>query len=663
MKHLIIFLGYSQSRLDNPVYRQFSQSTLYNHEVVLLYLSGRLDDRELLHQVNGLQKKGADATSDITFHLCTNLYGAGDAEALLQAVRIVRRQPRLQPDNTHTYPLLVYGLMPPAERCGPQVKQTVWRNLAQLNQVGLHYHDCPWIQCIFLYHDATQRSLCDFLYYTIHSGLTVADFLPNAATAAQTAEAMLAPIFGSFNSFGTSYPEAEVRAYLRMEHLRNVLRCARSAYNETSTTDCVRLAEELEQFVPHDLVSVALRGSNALAPAEQSARAHLKQLITQAIATQLDDLKDLRREEWAARLAKELDDVYQSRLLPGGVDYYFEQQTSNCARYSSEVSARLSAEFDRLVCLHRLPTDALRPVVRALVNHLQQRALELEHQLEEEQHNISASEHYAHQLSEAWLNATLLTRLTGRDHKIRERYQVGLTGLYLSRALVVGYRFALALLNEVIVNASALEERCVTIQNTLADATTALETAVTDASPEARFGIFDSSMLTDALEHMQQDQDVHLRDYGYALSLLFGPQALTDGYDLLSRVQQDLTESTDQYLDENIRTGRFPALLNTPIVDRLQRLYAAEGGYDRFIRVAKERAAIPLRLKAETATDTHENDRYLLLSSVEPRESVDKTLRTDDTSRVELLHLLSGVSLRRLDGFAGYRMAFEPTMF
>jgi hypothetical protein len=68
-----------------------------------------------------------------------------------------------------------------------------------------------------------------------------------------------------------------------------------------------------------------------------------------------------------------------------------------------------------------------------------------------------------------------------------------------------------------------------------------------------------------------------------------------------------------------------------------------------------------LKLRSEPATNG--NDRYLLLSSEEPRESVDKTLLTADTSRVELLHLLSGISLQQLDGFAGYRIAFEPAMF
>jgi hypothetical protein len=74
--------------------------------------------------------------------------------------------------------------------------------------------------------------------------------------------------------------------------------------------------------------------------------------------------------------------------------------------------------------------------------------------------------------------------------------------------------------------------------------------------------------------------------------------------------------------------------------------------------VAKERAAIPLKLK-----EAQTKDRFLLLSSKEPQESVDKMLLTTDTSRVELLHLQCGLSLHQLDGFAGYRLAFEPAMF
>lgn len=670
MKHLIIFLGYSQSRLDNPVYRRFTQSPLYPKEAMPVFLPGRLEDRELMHQVSELLKKTASDT-DVTFHLCTSLTSASDAETLLTAVRTVRRQPRLQPTSTASYPIFIYALLPSLERCAPRTKQTVWRNLGQLNQASLRYHDCPWVDCIFLYHDETQRSLADFLFDTISARLRIADLLtqPTSVRPAPTKAAMFAPVFGSFNSFGVSYPEQEVREYLRMIHWSESVACADSAYNETSTTDCIHLAEELYRQLPADLVALALsptaEGGEAAATAIEApateARVLLKQRLAQALDVEAEDLKDQSREEWAKRMAQCVDNYYESRLLPGGVAYYFEQQEQQAYRYSEALSRQLTDAFDRLVCERCLPTDALRPVVRALVNRLQQRALEFRALLDEEERNVAAGDHYIRQLREAWERATLFARLTGKDRKIRDRYLVGLSSLYLSKAYVHGYHFALTLLDEVIVRVAALDERCAAVQQTMADAVAALRTALDEASPVHRFGIFESGMLTDARERMHQDQDLHLRHYGRALSLLFGPAALTDGYELLTRLRRDLEAETDHYLDESIRSGHLPLLLGVPIADRLQYLYASEGGYDRFVHVAKERAAIDLKLKEEG--EGTKKDRFLLLSSKEPRESVDQMLLTTDTSHVEVLHLLTGLSLHQLDGFTGYRLAFEPAMF
>jgi uncharacterized coiled-coil protein SlyX len=674
MKHLIIFLGYSQSRLDHPVYRQFTQSALYPKEVILQFLPSRLDERDLLHQIHALQKGKGQSVSDITFHLCANLHGAGDGENLLQAVRIIRRQACLQPDGEHHYPLFVYGLMPQADRCKPQVKQNVWRNLAQLNQASVRYHDCPWVQCIYLYHDETQRSLSDFLYYTISSGLTLADLLPgeDAATdypaepesglfQSEASPVVCAPVFGSFNSFGVSYPEDRVRQYLRWVHLREVLKCADIAHNEVSTSDCVRLAEELARFVPTDLMNIALNDAEVHLVGSGDSSADLRQQIEQVIELQRDNLKDLRRTEWAEYLAKNLANLYETRLLPGGVEYYFSSREQRCSEYSSAIGEQLAQEFDRTVCDHRLPTDAMRPVVRALVNRLQQRALDLEHQIAEQQRAATAAEHYLAQLCEAWESSTLLSRLTGKDQKVWERYRTALADLYHAKTLVCGCRFALALLNEVIVNTAALDDRCVRVRQVLTEAAAQVAVATEEASPAPQFGIFDSHPLDAAVEWMRQDQEAHLQDYGKCLPLLFGSHPITESAEFLIHIRQALEASTDHYLDEQVSSGRFPALLNTPIVERLRTLYAAEGGFDGFVRTAKERAAIPLKLRSEPATNG--NDRYLLLSSEEPRESVDKTLLTADTSRVELLHLLSGISLQQLDGFAGYRIAFEPAMF
>ncbi len=667
MKHMIIFLGYGSSRLDNPVYRKFTQSKLYPKEVILLFLTGRLDERELVHRINELQKNDK-AHGDITFHLCSNLYGDADGEAVLHAARIIRRQPRLQPDGEHLYPLFVYALMPTAEKCEGRVKQTLWHNLGLINQSCVRYHDCPWLQCVYLYSDATHQTLSDFLFYTISAELPATELFADGGTQpptetgeADTEAQMFAPVFGSFNSFGVKYPEVEVRHYLRLAHLAGVLRCADSGYNETTTADCIRHAEELSRFVPTDLISLALNGEQVSRTPIADSNDYLSQQIAETIETLCIDLKELSRQDWTEHLVKEMEASYQSRLLPGGVDFYFAQQEQRCHTYSEALCTTLSTEFDRLVCARRLPTDALRQVVRALVNLLQQRVLELQHLTDEAQREVTASEHYVRQLEETWQHSGIFSRITGKDQKIWEHFTAGVAEAYRTRVLVRGYHFAMALLNEVIVNLSVLDERCAHVHMVMTEATTQLTEILAESSPAPLFGIFDSRMLSEAIELMKQDQDVHMNGYSEVLPLLFGAEGATDSYDFLSRVRRQLQDATDGYLDSNIAAGRFPALLNCPVVTRLQQLYATDGGFDHFVRVAKEQASLPLRLKEGTCGN--ENDRYLLLSAVEPQEAVYKTLCIGDTSRVELLHLLCGVSLARLDGFAGYRIAFEPAMF
>ena len=130
MKHIVIFLNYTQSRLDNLVFRQFAAESLYRRNSSLLFLSKSLEERELRHEVSELRKK-QDGNEDVTFHVCARLVRSREGESVVNTLMLIRRL--FQADVSNHYPVFVYGEMPALDEADDAVRKSVWHNLVVIN--------------------------------------------------------------------------------------------------------------------------------------------------------------------------------------------------------------------------------------------------------------------------------------------------------------------------------------------------------------------------------------------------------------------------------------------------------------------------------------------------------------------------------------------------
>ena len=156
MKHLIIFLNYCQSRIQNPVYRQFSMAPLANRNTTLLFLSKPLDERELTYEVNMLRRK-EEVPSPVTFHICATLDRPDTGAMVSQTLTLIRK---VFADS----PMLAYCLMPDLKTCTDAERNAAWKSLVNINNTVTDYQDINFLRTCFLYYDASQKSLAHFLY-------------------------------------------------------------------------------------------------------------------------------------------------------------------------------------------------------------------------------------------------------------------------------------------------------------------------------------------------------------------------------------------------------------------------------------------------------------------------------------------------------------------
>ena len=130
MTHIVIFLNYSQSRLDNPVYRLFATESLYRRNVSLLFLNKPIDERELQHEVTELRKK-QKTLDDITFHVCADFVRNNEGAAIVSTIMLIRKLYKANVESH--YPIFVYGQMPHMLNTDEMSRKSVWRTLVPLN--------------------------------------------------------------------------------------------------------------------------------------------------------------------------------------------------------------------------------------------------------------------------------------------------------------------------------------------------------------------------------------------------------------------------------------------------------------------------------------------------------------------------------------------------
>lgn len=669
MKHLIIFLDYNRSRLDNPVYRIFASYMSSTQEVSLLFLPGKLEERDLIHQTNELRQK--EEGIDITFHICSHALSDPDGEHAVSSVRQIRKL--FLPSDDYTYPIFIYGQIEEVKDCGPTQKKLLWNYLCALNKAAIKYYDCNLINGVYLYHDPAQTSLADYLYYTILSGVPATALSPAAR---EKAPKQWAPVFGAMNVCGLSYPEEEIRHYLHLYYLQTVLRYSQQDDNPIDMEACIRLAEDLARNIPLETERLTLQEEAFLnLPEENGSRwMTVRNFWTKEIEKAFDGLADIHRQEWLNKIYKNTTVLYQTRFRQIGVEYFFKLQEKKTEEYCRTLVAIITERFSQQVQKNPFTPEAFRSVINALINILQQKRLEIQQQTPTLEQQAKVREKELAILNEAWGKLTIINRMMGKDKQILEQYKQTLTSFYITKTQWAGCCFAVKLLNELIIHTAILKDRCDKLEEKLQNALDAIDAGVIENNPDNRFGIFDGRLLAEAETAIKQDRLRIQEDYSSILKKIALKKMTADSYDLQNTLLTLFKEKTDKYLDTAIAEGTIPPVLNISVVDRIRQIYEGKGGIAGFIQELKERIPIRLEIKhsdeASVSSDAIEDEetekyikKFLLISPSTEQEWTDETFCLHSPNTIGLIHLCYGLRLTQLEGFSGQRVTFEPSIF
>lgn len=673
MKHLIVFLNFSNSRIDHPVYRLFAAESPYRRNSTLLYLPKPLEERELLHEVDELRRK-RDQDSDVTFHICATLAREGDSDGIVATARLVRAH--FAPDGRHGHPIFAYCLTPDPLTCSPQETKALWRNLVVLSKAASDYAHAELLRTVFIHSDASQRTLARYLFHSTRVDMGGGYLRPDSPADAADALGSMPPVFGAFNAAGIVYPEQETRIYLHQCYLRAVLRQGLADHNPIAMERCHAEAQRILAAVPLATDRLCLQAETFLNLGDDAcytwtpAADYWQRHLTAAP----DELRDIPRNDWFATLRKKADLHYQSKFRNLGVEYFFAQQQQRTEAYAQALLAIIRQELAQSLRSHPFTPEAMKAIVRAIVNLLQQQALELGHQREAQRGAAEERARAVAQLEQQWDGRSFFSRFGGKDAQSLAQYAAALAEWQTARTWLPGFDFAVKLLNELIPLVAALVEPYDALHHQLLAAVASATQAIADNDPTDLYGIFASADTERAARAIEADTE-HLRlEYRQAVAQPSGSAFAADGggEDLLSRLRTELLPHADAYLARRIAEGTLPPVLNQPVTDRLEALYAADGGLRHYLRQLQHKTPLSLPLKEDVRlaqqgptaeADGPVRDRYILIGPAVDQEIPMQHYRLDDISQLHLLHVLTGVRLTDLDGFAGQRMFVEPSIF
>jgi len=654
MKHLIIFLNYCRSRLDNPVYRQFSKDSIDRRDTTLLFLPRPLEERELIHEVADLRRKEKTSLSDVTFHICANFERVDEGECMTQTIRLIRKL--FPADNEHKYNCLAYALLPDLEQCNDKEIKTVWNNLATANNASIEYTEFNLINRIYLYHDISQQSLAEFLYESIHSKL---DFFENTVTKKDIAD-QFAPIFATFNTAGISYPEEFVRDYLRKLYVCAVLNCSKPETNPTSIEHCNEEAKHILSFIPIQNSRLCLQEesflTNDIEP--QSSWKPVEKFWTDIANGQSQGMNDIPHSEWLDKIRQRIEVFYQSRFRDVGVEYFFQLQAKKTSNYVQTLQSIINQEFIRTVQCKPYSPEAQKTILRSLVNILQQKVLELQNLEDGIEKEILHAEKQIKEIAVRWNSINFLSRMMKKDDSILDEYTNQMANLYNKKTQIPGCRFAVKLLNELIPTVQDLQDKIDISRKILDDAIAVAETNAREADPSQALGHFSQKQVEMASLELPKDTEHFLSRYQQLIQFFFSNTPVANCDDLIARIYSNFGDEIDQYLKGRIAHGTLPPVMNQVITERMRALYADRGGLQGFINLLKEHTQLKLALKENNIADY-----YVLVSPAQTEDDEVNHIITDDLSHIQMLHLQQDVRLTDLDGFSGQRMFIEPTIF
>lgn len=649
MKHLIIFLNYCQSRIQNPVYRQFSMAPLANRNTTLLFLNKPLDERELMYEVSMLRRKD-EVPNPVTFHICATLDRQDMGLQIAQTLTLIRRQ-------FADSPMLAYCLMPDLNKCTDEERSAAWKSLVTVNNTVTDYQDIHFLQTCFLYTDESQRSLAHFLYdYTQYQH--VQDIFTNKSLISDEKNDF-PPIFSSFNANSLSYPDDNIRFHLHQQYLNALLSYSQPDVNPVSMETCLDQALSILSNLPLGLEQICLQESQfiSLNPDTDKQWDEPEAYWTNATEMAHIGIKDMPKEDWLREFQTRLDVLYQRRFREVGVEYFFSYEQKKINDYNKVLLSGISQQLIQAMLSNPYPPEAQKDIVRAIVNQLQQRVLQVEQAMQQANIQINQLKETIAEYNRKWDHLGIFDRMRGKDTEILSAFENDIKSLYQLRVVVPGCQFAIKLLNELIPQVSALSEGSDHLTTICRDALHTTFRNIEESDPSALCGIFPSEPIMQAREAIKIDKEQLKKDYTLLLELLYGRNTLLDGDDLLQRMRNMYSEQIDAYIHKRINEGTMPAVLDINIAERIASIYDGHGGLSHFVYEMKQTTAIALLLKDNSG----DNEQYILISPehAEIRDSITSHSKSD----LQMLHLKFDISLTDLDGFSGQRMFVEPSIF
>lgn len=660
MKHLIAFLGYNQSRIQHPVYRQFVQTPFARRNASLIFQARPLEERELVHEVNELRRREGGMPCEITFHLCASLDNETMGLQIVQTVTMIHR--------LYDCPTYVYCLLPDLEKCGDVEKKNAWKCLVSLNNAVTDYPNLQLMSHCFLYHDASQVSLANFLYNITQQTEALDEvsrygFIGKIITSRRndpTAVSVEFPsIFSSFNATGVIYPEEEVRYYIHQSYLNALLAFSRPSHNSIDM-ECVN--EHVEQIIgnlPLSDEEVSLLGETFIDLGQENRRpwqqvdTYWKACYEQA----LRDLEDVPREEWLRQLKTNLEIYYQTRFRDCGVEYFYQKEKKHTTAYCQVLLAMLRESVLTTMLQNPYPPETKNDLVLSIVNHLQQQSVAFGLKQNELRAEIKRDDETMDKLSNDWDDMGFFDRMRGKDKAMYDDYCNLIANYYVKRNCLAGADFAIKLLNELIPQVSALAsdtERLALICQEIFDSS---QRYLDNNPPSQMSRPFESQPVIDAAHAIRVDQEQLKLDYARFSKLLYSSDSLLDSELLMQQLREELKADVDRYIEQRINEGTMSPVLGVTVTDRLAALYVNRGGLPAYVAEMKKQTALSLKLKGEGG----HNEQYLLIAP--DAEGVGPHIRANEDSSLQMLHIISGISLAELEGFAGQRMFVEPSIF
>ena len=661
MKHLVVIFGYNDSRIQHPVYRQFMQASLVHRNTTLLFPTRSLEERELVHEVNELRRREG-MLCEVSFHLCATFDDEANGQQLMQAVMMIRR--------LYDSPSYLYGLIPDLATCTEQQRREAWRCLVTINNTINDYPDVQLLNHCFLYTDTTQTSLAHFLYditqqpdaLDMVSRYGYLNKLHRVKTADNVWQAEFPAIFSSFGAVGISYPDDEVRHYLHQSYLLALLSLSRPDTNPISIECCNRHVDDLLASLPLAPKQFDLTSEATLDLDRQSKPSHwmnVEMYWEQTAEHIMQDLHDKPREEWFKQFGDALESTYQTRYRDKGVDYYYKHEKSRTNEYCHVLLDKLSAGLKDIMLTQAYPPETFELIVRSLVNHLQQVALHYSQQHDQVTQQLKEDDKVIADYTQQWNGLGFFDRMRGRDRELFSRFRPIITHYYIKRVKLSGADFATKLLNELIPQIYELASGTKQLAELCQQACDSTSKYLNDNPPASLSDYFSMQPVLDAALAIGQDQEYLLENYQHISRILYGTLPILDADDLLMRIRDSVNENLDAYILQRIDDGTLPPVVNISITDRLKAYLAPSNqNLSVCVKQLREKSVISLQLKPNVSF----REKYLLVAP-SCDDDLGPQIISDDASRIEMLHILTGVRLIDLDGFAGQHMFVEPSLF